>query len=96
MDALKPMTYKEWLAANPDLEKQEEECFACNGTGEDECPHCGNDMECEECGGTGKINSARAIYEAQLLEDKKRLERARLVGMVCVRKLAPAGGEARP
>lgn len=89
MNALKPMTYNEWLAANPDIEQEEVKCLDCNGTGKDECPHCGNEMDCEECGGTGKIKSARDIYQAQLRADKKRLEIARMAGMICVE---PRGG----
>lgn len=28
-------------------------CPTCEGSREDECPHCGQDMECEDCDGTG-------------------------------------------
>lgn len=29
-------------------------CPACGGSGLDECPHCGNDCDCEECDGDGE------------------------------------------
>lgn len=29
------------------------DCFECNGSGDSECPCCGNEEMCEECSGTG-------------------------------------------
>lgn len=31
------------------------QCDECGGTGETECFHCGHDMDCEECDGSGKV-----------------------------------------
>lgn len=33
--------------------KNEFECYSCYGSGEAECPHCNQDMTCEECDGSG-------------------------------------------
>jgi hypothetical protein len=38
------------------LETHEEEaCWNCYGSGENECCECGHDRECEECDGTGSL-----------------------------------------
>lgn len=66
----KQLTYEQWLKANPDIAAAEEDCINCNSTGRDTCHCCGNDIDCEECGGIGKINSARKLYEAQLERDE--------------------------
>lgn len=70
------MTFKEWLKANPDLDNAEDECLDCDGWGEIECFHCGQNMDCDTCGGTGKISNAEKIYKEQLEADKKRLKKA--------------------
>lgn len=36
------------------------ECAACKGSGEGECPHCGNETECEDCGGSGKTGEGES------------------------------------
>ncbi len=33
-----------------------EKCSVCRGTGEVECPRCGNDTECENCHGNGNVH----------------------------------------
>jgi len=31
------------------------ECPYCDGTGLDDCPHCGTEIDCVECEGTGQV-----------------------------------------
>lgn len=64
-------TYDEWIKLNPDV-VIEEPCAECGGDGETECPHCGHEMDCEECDGTGKINLAREEYDSQREADEKK------------------------
>lgn len=73
MNTFKHLTYDEWIAEHPEVELEEVPCPICDGTGEDECPCCGHEIECEKCNGEGYITSARAIYEKQLAADKKAL-----------------------
>lgn len=73
--SLKPMTYEEWIAANPDVEQTEQDCPKCNGDGTEECWACGQDVDCDECNGTGVINSARQQYEEQRKKDEAALKR---------------------
>lgn len=63
---MKQMTFDEWYALHRD-EFQSVECVNCAGTGEDTCPHCGSDIDCDECGGRGKVgglNDAIKAYKA--------------------------------
>ncbi len=39
-----------------------ERCTTCGGMGEAECPHCKQDMECDECGGSGEITRSKHPY----------------------------------
>lgn len=32
------------------------ECKACGGSGEDNCPHCDSEIECDDCDGSGKTD----------------------------------------
>jgi len=74
--SLKPMTYEEWIAANPGIEQTEQEdCVACKGRGTTECWPCRQDVDCEECGETGVVNSARQQYEEQRKRDEAMLKK---------------------
>jgi len=49
---------KEWFPVpdvTPPKEPTEEPCDKCDGKGETECHTCGQDVECPECEGAGKI-----------------------------------------
>lgn len=49
---------KEWFPVpdvTPPEEPKEKACDECDGKGETECRTCGQDAECPECEGTGKI-----------------------------------------
>jgi DnaJ-class molecular chaperone len=35
------------------------ECEACNGSGYDDCYHCGSEIECPECDGTGEVEDEK-------------------------------------
>lgn len=72
MSTLQPhfMTLKEWEAANPDVEKIEERCGACDGTGYKTCNCCGNETACKECDTEGVILTVRVAYERQREIDK--------------------------
>lgn len=70
---MKPMTYEEWIAANPDVEPVI--CEECGGEGNVECECCGHFGRCSECGGTGEYKNLRTIYREQLKEDRERAER---------------------
>lgn len=51
------------------------ECKACNGRGEAECFHCGNDSECEECSGSGKNGEAKPVYTFAFTEKTMKLDK---------------------
>lgn len=69
-----PMTFREWIAANPELDSLEDiECDECGGTGEHICS-CGHEHECPECQGEGKFDARRDAYDKQLTIDKMKFE----------------------
>lgn len=86
MKDYKPIPFKEWKSANPDL-CPDEKCDACSGDGkydEDcECPECGNDhlahdVKCNSCGGTGVCEQGgKAAYLARVKLDRERWEERR-------------------
>lgn len=43
-------------------EPVEKECGECLGTGTDECPHCGQDADCEACDGEGVIRETPDVF----------------------------------
>ncbi len=57
---MKILSFDAWLTLNPqlvaeieELARQDRECYACGGTGEEECSECGNVRLCLSCNGTG-------------------------------------------
>jgi DnaJ-class molecular chaperone len=69
------LSYEEWISAYPEVLEEEEDCPACAGSGESECPYCEQAMTCEACDGSGKVMSAEMAYVRQLQQDQKRWER---------------------
>ena len=69
------LSYEEWLAHNPDADLQEEECGECGGDGVTECFHCGNEMECPACEGSGVVNTAHEQYLKQMEHDEEVLKK---------------------
>lgn len=54
----KSATPPEWFPipdVTPEPIPTEEVCQECGGEGYTTCPHCGQDMECDKCDGTGRI-----------------------------------------
>jgi hypothetical protein len=52
------LNYEDWKTAVVNDFKavhQEQTCSLCDGSGENDCFHCGNCMECEDCNGEGSI-----------------------------------------
>lgn len=39
----------------------ENNCETCRGTGIEKCFHCGNEIECEDCDGQGKIEAYKEV-----------------------------------
>lgn len=68
------LSYQEWIKQNPQ-ELEEIKCSRCDGTGEEECPHCGSITECEKCHGEGTIKDARKKYDALCKRDMEKLKK---------------------
>jgi RecJ-like exonuclease len=68
---VKFLTYDEWVKEYPEVKELEEDCTICDGTGQEECITCGQDIECGVCGGTGIIHSAYQAYTDQLKRDQE-------------------------
>lgn len=62
----------EYTSEWPLIAEKEQTCTECDGSGTDQivcgdcggkgfygCPHCGQDMDCEECDGTGKVGDPK-------------------------------------
>lgn len=70
-DEIKHISYEEWVTQ---AEIPDEDCPDCDGKGTTTCFHCGQDMDCETCGGTGKTVNAKLLYKQQKEQDEKRLK----------------------
>ena len=72
---LDPLCISCWL----DRESQtlKAKCPDCNGSGEDLCPHCGQNMTCDKCGGSGEVDLTRNLTERDALRkhDEELLKR---------------------
>ena len=56
---MKFLTYDEWIKRNLiEEEIEERECPDCDGSGDSECPECGQEIACETCKGSGVIDYA--------------------------------------
>lgn len=109
---LEQLTYKEWIAVHrseyPDgsdvcrscengADVATGRCPECDGTGSVECPECGHEARCEECGGSGRIcddcngTGLQSVADYQANRDRD-LDAARAAGLPV--KAAPfvAGG----
>lgn len=75
MAELEIVSYEEWIKAHPEVLLEESPCPECYGDGTSECEECGHESDCPECEGTGKILTARMIYEQQLHRDHAALAR---------------------
>jgi len=69
------ISFDDWILANPDIRDAEEPCKKCNGTGYIDCPHCGQDMDCDECDGHGKVHCATEAYREQCFRDKTKWQK---------------------
>lgn len=49
-------------------------CQACGGSGSGECPHCGNDTECETCNGAGEVGDDDQPLRVRFNGNEIRLE----------------------
>lgn len=74
---MKPISYEEWVALNPDIEPVD--CETCGGAGECECDCCGHFGKCLDCEGTGEEKSLRTMYREQLKADAERAKRFGIV-----------------
>lgn len=82
------MTFNEWVRRNDDLYDElatgEVTCLECDGYSEKPCPHCNQDMGCDECDGRGRVASngdedlilheMKKRYELQVALDHKKLK----------------------
>lgn len=75
MFTFKHLTYEEWIAENPEVEQEIVVCPDCGGSGVDECPCCGHEIDCERCDGSGHIVDARRLYREQLENDKRAIKK---------------------
>jgi DnaJ-class molecular chaperone len=71
---LTTMTFEEWQRRNPNALDETEDCSICDGEGSHTC-ECGHEHDCEECNGTGKKVSLRALYNNQKSKDMAKLAR---------------------
>jgi hypothetical protein len=69
------LTIDQWIALNPDIKSEQEECMYCDGTGEHHC-ECGDEHECGSCDGTGfsEGKSLAEMFREQLAKDIDRLK----------------------
>jgi len=77
------LPFDTWLRRNRELLLVREiQCKDCDGSGETECRCCGSVIDCDSCGGTGKIKTddgqlivdevaAKKAYDAQVKRDKE-------------------------
>ena len=66
MEATTFLTFEEWLKKYPELRTDCKEC----SDGKVECSECGQDRDCDMCGGTGLDASVQLTYKRQLARDK--------------------------
>jgi len=79
------MTFQQWKKRNFDLVEMLVKCPECRGTGEAECPCCGNYCECDKCHGArkvinlgkGRTVTLSALYHLQLRRDREFLEKGK-------------------
>lgn len=74
-----PITLAEYQRRYDPLEDSDEyvECPDCGGTCMDECFHCGSEIECEECDGSGEvlIYTTKHLYKALVQGEVERWNR---------------------
>ena len=55
------------------------QCPQCEGEGRGECPHCGNDTDCDFCNGGGTVRTSELLtveyYKRVMLFEKAKLEK---------------------
>lgn len=61
MQTFDQQAYEAWVRQVEDLSPAHVTCPDCNGSGEGECPHCGNTTDCETCDGDGKVRPAQLL-----------------------------------
>ena len=70
--------FEEWKRKVESLLPEYVKCPDCDGTGEGVCPHCGNDTDCETCGGGGRIRPSAVItpefYKRVVVFEQVKLE----------------------
>ena len=74
------LTFLQWKDANPDLVEDDSRnsCPECDGSRLIECFHCQQDMDCDLCEGTGRLDKKQSLfmmYSAQKLSDQKALQK---------------------
>ncbi len=74
IDGVEVLTYDEWKILPEVVEMYDklDDCRECGGTGEHDCS-CGDEHECYECKGSGKIKSLSDIYRDTLQIEIKKL-----------------------
>jgi DnaJ-class molecular chaperone len=75
IEGIRVLKYEEWvnLPSVKQMGATLKKCDTCYGDGEHEC-ECGDTHECQACGGSGKEENYRDIYEAILRDEIQRLK----------------------
>jgi hypothetical protein len=70
--------YEQWKSRIQALAPAYVNCPDCNGSGEGTCPHCGNDADCDTCGGDGLVSPGEILtpefYRRVVMFEKEKLE----------------------
>ena len=76
IDGVRVLTYDEWIKIPQvkELYEELEDCEYCEGESTHSCT-CGNEHDCEACGGDGKIESLRHLYSQTLKAELEKLLR---------------------
>lgn len=71
---LNQIDFDKWKIINDIKGEKGERCRECKGAGYTECFNCNQDIECEECNGTGVFDGYEQDYKVQYGIDREKIK----------------------